>query len=105
MTPLSVEFVDRPPRPTNVRDLGPRMRELYPPTYRQVGIEGQAVVEFVVDAQGRVEDEGMSIVSSTHPDFRQATQELIKLLRFEPATVNGRPVRVWIRMPVEWKIS
>jgi len=104
VAPLAVEFVDKPPVILNAQALGRRMEALYPASYRLAGIQGQAVVQLVVDKEGRVEEEGMSIVSATHPHFGPATQELVKLLRFEPATVNGRPVRVWVRTPVDWTI-
>ena len=104
VAPLAVEFVDRPPVVLNARDLGRRMETLYPSSYRLAGIQGQAVVQLVIDKEGRVEEEGMSIVNVTHPHFGPASRELVKLLRFEPATVNGRPVRVWVRMPVDWTI-
>ena len=81
------------------------MRALYPPIYRAAGIQGRAVVQLVVDTEGRVEDEGMSVVSATAPDFAAASLELARLVRFEPARRNGRPVRVWVQLPVDWKID
>ena len=47
----------------------------------------------------------MSIVSATHPDFGPASMELALLVRFEPARRNGRPVRVWVQLPVDWTIG
>jgi TonB family protein len=62
-------------------------------------------VQLVVDTQGRVEPEGMSIISTTHPEFGPASLELARMVRFEPARRNGRPVRVWVQLPVDWKID
>jgi TonB family protein len=103
--PVSVDVVDKHPRVINLQQIRPFMQELYPPHYRMADIEGQAVVQLVVDARGRVESEHIDIVSSTHPEFEPATREVARMLRWEPATRNGRPVRVWVRMPVNWTID
>ena len=104
LAPVSVEFVDRAPELQNLRELRRSMERLYPSTLRAANIQGTAVVQLVVDKDGRVEAEGMSIVSASHPEFAAATRELAGLLRWRPATVNGKPVRVWVRMPVNWTI-
>jgi TonB family protein len=103
--PLPLAVVDRLPQLKNVDEMAHRMRALYPPIYRAAGIEGSAVVQLVVDTDGRVEEEGMSVISATAPDFGPATLELAQLVRFEPARRNGRPVRVWVQLPVDWKID
>jgi protein TonB len=102
--PLPLANVDRLPQLRDVDELAHRMRALYPPIYRAAGIEGRAVVQLVVDTRGQVETEGMSVISATHPDFAAASLELARLLRFEPARRNGRPVRVWVQLPVDWMI-
>ena len=102
--PVSVAVVDRPPRVLNGDELTRAMEALYPQTYRSAGIEGEVVVQLVVDTKGEVERDGITILSSTHPAFAEATRALITRLRFEPASRNGRAVRVWVRLPVTWKI-
>jgi TonB family protein len=103
--PLPLAVVDRLPQLKNVAELSNRMRALYPPIYRAAGIEGSAVVQLVVDTDGRVEPEGMTVISATHPDFASASMELVRMVRFEPARRNGRAVRVWVQLPVDWKID
>jgi protein TonB len=103
--PLPLAVVDRLPQLKNVDELSNRMRALYPPIYRAAGIEGRAVVQLVVDAEGRVEREGMSVISATHADFASASMELARMVRFEPARRNGRAVRVWVQLPVDWKVD
>jgi TonB family protein len=103
--PLPLAVVDRLPQMKNVGELADRMRALYPPLYRAAGIQGSAIVQLVVDTEGRVESEGMSVISATHPDFASASMELVRLIRFEPARRNGRPVRVWVQLPVDWKVD
>lgn len=103
--PVSVAVVDERPRLKNLRELASRMQELYPPQYRIADIEGEVVVQLVVDTDGRVEDEGISVVSASYPDFEVPTKTLAKMLRWEPAKRNGHPVRVWVRLPVSWNIQ
>jgi periplasmic protein TonB len=103
--PLPLAVVDRLPQLKNVGELANRIRALYPPIYRAAGIQGRAVVQLVVDTDGRVEADGMSVISATAPDFGPASLELARLVRFEPARRNGRPVRVWVQLPVDWKID
>jgi outer membrane biosynthesis protein TonB len=47
----------------------------------------------------------MSVLSASHPDFAAASMELARLVRFEPARRNGRAVRVWVQLPVDWKVD
>jgi protein TonB len=102
--PMPLAIVDRLPQLKDVGDLVTRMRALYPPIFRAAGIEGRAIVQLVVDTQGRVEPEGMTVISATHPEFGPPSMQLARMLRFEPARRNGRPVRVWVQLPVDWTI-
>jgi protein TonB len=105
LAPLPLAVVDRVPQMKDTRGLITHMRALYPPVYRAAGIEGRAVVQLVVDTDGRVEPDGVSVISATHPDFGPPSVEIARLLRFEPARRNGRPVRVWVQLPVDWMID
>ena len=103
--PVTLAVVDRLPQLIRLDEIARRMQALYPHFYRAAGIEGRAVVQLVVDKEGRVEQEGMTILSTTHPEFGPASLELARLVRFEPARRNGRPVRVWVQLPVDWEIN
>jgi periplasmic protein TonB len=56
----------------------------YPPMAQKMGIEGQVVVEFTVDMDGRVSD--ATIVKSLH---RLCDQEAIRLVKSMPAWTPG----------------
>jgi TonB family protein len=103
--PVPLAVVDRLPQLKDVGFLVHRMRALYPPFFRQAEIEGRAIVQLVVDTEGRVEPDGMSVISATHAEFGPPSMELARMLRFEPARRNGRPVRVWVQLPVDWTIN
>ena len=67
------------------------------------GIAGEAVVSFIIDANGRVEPQTIRMVSFSHPEFIVATIAGVKKLRFAPARMNGSPVRVRAVLPVYWR--
>jgi protein TonB len=65
----------------------------YPDTLRASGIEGQVVVQFVVDTAGAVESGSMRILSSTNDLFVSAVRTALRSARFRPAEAGGRKVR------------
>ncbi len=77
---------------------------MYPPLLRQAGIEGRAVLEFVVDPRGFVEANTIKVIKSSHPAFTAAAVEAAPKMRFSPARVNGRPVRVLVRLPFDFTL-
>ena len=76
----------------------------YPPLLQQAGIEGRAVLEFVLDPQGRVEPATITVVTSSHPGFATAALASLRRMRFSPGRVNGRGVRVLVRMPFDFTL-
>ena len=72
---------------------------LYPDSLWGSGISGRVLAEFVVDTLGRVEDETIGIVSSSHPSFGQAVLNSLSTASFKPAIRNGRPVRQVVQLP------
>jgi TonB family protein len=103
--PVSVAVVDKPPRILNASDMTNRMQALYPTKARLMGMAGDVVVQMVIDTKGQVEAEGLTIVSSTSPEFDEPTLAVVRLLRWEPARRNDRPIRVWVRLPVNWSFG
>ena len=102
--PVSVAVVDEPPRILNLDEISKRIQELYTFHFLTTDIGAQVVVQFVVDANGWVEKEGLTVVSATHRELEGPTLSLTPLMRWRPAQHNGQPVRVWIRLPVSWEI-
>jgi len=76
----------------------------YPPLLRQAGIQGRTVLEFVVDARGRVEAGTIKVIQSSHPQFATAARAAAPAMRFSPARVNRRPVRVLVRVPFDFTL-
>jgi TonB family protein len=63
-------------------------------------------VQAVVQVRFRVELDGTAgvpcVTRSTDSRFNEPTLRAIQVLRHRPARVNGRPVRAWVELPVQW---
>jgi TonB family protein len=93
--------VETMPRPTNVADMRAALEAGYPPELRASGRQGTVVVSMVVSAEGETRDVG--VVSSSEPGFDSATIAAVRLLRFTPAAVAGKPVAVRLELPIQWQ--
>lgn len=82
---------------------GPMPR--YPEILRQAGIEGEVVVECVIDTLGRAESGSIRVVSSTHALFEQPAREAVASSVFRPARLDGRLVRVRVRLPLNFRMA
>ena len=76
----------------------------YPDILRQAGVEGEALVTFVVDTSGRVDISTFKVVRSTHDQFAAAVRIALPRLRFIPATVGDRKVRQLVQQPFSFAI-
>jgi len=87
------------------RDLGRLLERNYPPNLRDSGVTGQAVMQFVVDEDGRVEGSTIKVISSTHDAFGDASRDVLRQARFTPARVGSRKVRMMLQLPITWAVS
>jgi len=94
----TADEVDRP-----ARIEGDSYAPLYPDSLWRTGTGGQAMVEFVVDAYGRVDMRFFSIISASHPAFGEAVREALGRARFVPATKGGRRVRQLVQLPTRFE--
>jgi protein TonB len=76
----------------------------YPPTLRAAGIEGTVMIEVIVDTEGTPEAESVRVLSSDHAQFEAAARRVVLGARYRPGRWRGRPVRVLIRQPVEFRL-
>jgi TonB family protein len=80
------------PRPGNP---APR----YPDSMRAAGLEGEVLTQFVVNADGTPDMGSFRVVKATDPAFVDAVKAVLPRMRFNAATVDGRPVRALTQMP------
>ena len=76
----------------------------YPELLRQAGVEGQVVLEAVVDSSGRVQRASVSVVSATHAGFVEPARQALIATLFRPSRVNGRAVATLVRVPFAFSI-
>jgi periplasmic protein TonB len=91
--------VDEPPE----RLSGPNPR--YPEMLRQAGIEGQVVLEFVIDTTGRVEENSIKILNSTNKAFEGPARDVIQRSIYRPGRVRGVAVRVLVQQAISFNIQ
>lgn len=75
----------------------------YPQEAIELGIQGRVVVDFVVEKDGTV-TEAQVTKSVHHLLDAEALRVIMVSPKWKPATINGKPVRVKISVPVEFKL-
>ncbi len=74
----------------------------YPEFARRAGIEGQVVVQFVVDERGNVVDP--VVLRSPNDLLSEAALKAVRESRFTPGQQRGRPVKVRFAVPVTFRL-
>ena len=77
----------------------------YPDRLRAAGVTGRVVVRLVVDTAGRVEPGSVVIRESSHDLFTQSVRAVLPSLRFTPAEVGRRKVRMLVELPFEFRLN
>lgn len=77
----------------------------YPPHLLRAGIEGSAMVRFVVDSTGEVDTLTYRVLSSSNPDFSVAVRRALPMMRFKAAIQAGRRVRQVAQQTFTFRIS
>lgn len=95
---LQVAEVSTPPVPRA------KAMPAYPDDARKQGIEALVVVKFVVEEDGQITD--VKIVKG-HPLFDDVVLAAVRSWTFEPATLDGKPVRMarMVKIPFRLKHS
>ena len=90
--------VEEKPEPLS----GPPLQ--YPEMLRQAQVQGRVMVEAIIDTTGRAEPTSIKIIQSPHPGFDNSAKTYMRQALFRPARVHGRPVRVLVRLPIDFKL-
>ncbi len=77
----------------------------YPDDLRTRMIEGQALVQFVVDSTGTVDTTSFAVLGATHQEFVVAVRTALPRMRFVPAEQNGLRVRQLVQIPFTFRIE
>jgi periplasmic protein TonB len=92
--------VDKPPTAVNLAQVQGSMR--YPEIARTNNIEGKVTVKVLVGPDGSV----VSVGGFSGPDvFRDEVSSKVMNLQFTPALQQGQPVKCWVSVPFNFKLS
>ncbi|HEX2207333.1 MAG TPA: energy transducer TonB [Longimicrobium sp.] len=95
--------VEELPRPLNGSAFARALAQSYPRALRDAGTQGMVQVRFRVNEDGSISH--ARITHSTDVQFNVPTLAAVQVLRFRPAKIGGRPVRVWVEQPIQWTVS
>ena len=76
----------------------------YPESLRLAGVQGAVVIQFVIDTSGRVELASLRVVRSDNEQFATAVRTVLPTLRFTPARIGDRAVRLFVEQPYEFLV-
>jgi protein TonB len=74
----------------------------YPQEARDRKEEGKVVLEIIVDREGAVAD---AKVLKSNPTFDEAALKAVRLWKYKPATKDGRPVKVYLTVIVDFTLK
>lgn len=78
-------------------------RPQYPFELRRRGVSGEAVVDFIVDLNGDVQN--AFAIRATHAAFGQAAVECVQKWKFKPGRKGGRDVNTHMQVPIVFTIN
>lgn len=93
--PIDEENLDVPPQ------LLSKLSIKYPSKARREGIQGEVVLRILVSNTGEV---AVVEVEKSIPQLDSAAVSAAEKLRFKPAKKYGRPVDVWVRVPLNFEL-
>jgi len=92
--------VEKPPECVNLSQVRASMK--YPEIAKESGIEGRVTVKVLVGENGNV----IKVGSVNGNDvFADEVKEKASDLQFTPGLQNGKPVKVWVNVPFNFKLK
>lgn len=77
----------------------------YPEAMMLRRVEGAVVFRFVIDSTGLVDMSTVRVMSATRSAFARAVLEAMPKMKFRPASIGGRPVRLLVEQTYVFKIQ
>jgi TonB family protein len=79
-------------------------RPRYPDILRAANVEGEVLVQFVVEANGRPNAATLKVLRSTHEQFTESVRKVLPQMQFNPALVGDIPVKQLVTMPFTFSL-
>jgi protein TonB len=99
--PLYEFQVEKPAMSINAPGSAPT----YPSVLKSANVQGRVTATFVVDTSGRAEPGTFKALESDHELFTAAVRTALPKMRFMPAEVGGRKVKMWVQQAFEFRID
>lgn len=77
----------------------------YPQNLAARRIEGGATLRFVIDSTGLIDMSTVKVITSTHKQFAQAVIDAMPRMKYRPAKVGPRSVRLLVEQAFSFKIQ
>ena len=94
----STDFVHVERMPRIIKRFSPA----YPEAARRAGIEGVVEVKALIGTDGRVKE---TRLASSDPVFDRSAEHAVRQYTFEPAWGGGKPVAVWVMVPIRYTLA
>ncbi len=101
-TPIFVAY-DEPPQPIG-GFAAIQQNLVYPEIARKAGVEGRVYVNVLIDEQGNVIDTKI-LKSLGNNGCDEAAVAAIRKAKWKPAKQRDKPVKVWVGIPVVFKLK
>lgn len=75
----------------------------YPKKARDSGIVGRVVFRVLIDERGNYIKH--KVMRSPHDMLTEACAKHIHILKFTPGILDGKPIKVWVTVPFDFKIE
>jgi TonB family protein len=76
----------------------------YPTEARSRRIQGRVLFSLIVDATGLINPSSIVLVQRVHPDLDAEARRWVDHASFWPGCLSGRPVRVRVLIPVDFRV-
>lgn len=73
----------------------------YPDSLKGSGIQGTVLIQAIVSEKGCTES--VTVVQKLNPQLDEIAKQTVSSWKFSPATKDGKPVRVIVQIPLEFK--
>ena len=74
----------------------------YPPEAWNRGLQGWAVYDFIVGADGKVDGRYVRLVAVSDSVFVKPAESAVRAAQFKPAVFQGKPAPMLLRLPVRF---
>jgi len=76
----------------------------YPDSLKKRGVSGLVTLRILIDENGTYMKGEYIIIKNPHPVLTDIVLAAIPTLTFSPAEKNGKPVKEWVYVPVDFKL-